>query len=314
MSNLAVISENALKNIPATATPAECLHITLKVLRTLRDDPEHTTHRLAVLLRGTLQKILADPVGEPEEKRQVIAALEDLKKIDPGLLKRKGQRKDGSFDLLESCTRGDGVTSDTVKQVSDDPWDSDPTRATDELVRLNEIDRQFTQYVRGEFVLRPGADMKSFLLALLDGREPSIATFTKLHNYASGRGGPSGAEVERILREQRALPLIDPQRKHTVIFCSKSFKHDKEREAMNYTDETIACVAVHFRLTPADRKYDSAANRQLIAERVQSFGVYPSPTAVVRAIAELVQAGNIGRVDGGDAEMDRIGDPRKKTA
>ena len=83
---------------------------------------------------------------------------------------------------------------------------------------------------------------------------------------------------------------------------------------MNYTDETIACVAVHFRLTPADRKYDSAANRQLIAERVQSFGVYPSPTAVVRAIAELVQAGNIGRVDGGDAEMDRIGDPRKKTA
>ena len=71
-----------------------------------------------------------------------------------------------------------------------------------------------------------------------------------------------------------------------------------------YREETEACVAVHLRLTSSSRKFDSALNRKLIVDRIQTFGVYPSDTAVVRAIAELIIEGAIHRTDGGNNESD----------
>ena len=212
MSNLAVISQQAIENIPPTASREDRLHITLKVLRTLRDSTDHCTHRLAVLLRGTLQNILADPAGEADEKKQIIAALDDLKRIDPRRLKRNGQNAGkASEDLLANCLRGDSSASDDdADNKSGDPWDDDPTRASDELWRLNDVERQFTHYVRGRFVMKPDADMKAFVLAVLDGRQPTVETFTKLYNYVKARGGPLYNEVERILREAGALPSVDP--------------------------------------------------------------------------------------------------------
>ncbi len=165
------------------------------------------THRLAVALRASFKEVLRDDISE-DSKLQIAAAVESLKEIDPRRLKGKGQKKDGSFDLLESCSRGDGATSDTDKSGGD-MWD-DPTRASDEFFRLNDVDRQFTQFVRGEFVLRPGADMREFILKALDGREPSVENFTTLYRYVSMRGGPLRDELGRILRDQGALPPFDP--------------------------------------------------------------------------------------------------------
>jgi len=54
-------------------------------------------------------------------------------------------------------------------------------------------------------------------------------------------------------------------------------------------------------------KYDSAENRPLIIERVNSFGIaYPSVTAVKRACLELLDEGLIQRTDGKDATDDAI--------
>jgi hypothetical protein len=53
-------------------------------------------------------------------------------------------------------------------------------------------------------------------------------------------------------------------------------------------------------------KYDSDQNRPLITERVVSFGVYPSATAVKRACLELLDEGLIQRTDGLDAADDAI--------
>jgi hypothetical protein len=71
-----------------------------------------------------------------------------------------------------------------------------------------------------------------------------------------------------------------------------------------YREETEALVAVHFRLTPSARKFDSPVNRKLIVDRIQTFGIYPSETAVLRAIQELVAEEKIKRTDGGNAETD----------
>jgi hypothetical protein len=45
-------------------------------------------------------------------------------------------------------------------------------------------------------------------------------------------------------------------------------------------------------------KFDSFENRTNIAERVLSYRIWPSPTAVKRAVLELVTEGKIARVDG----------------
>ena len=44
-------------------------------------------------------------------------------------------------------------------------------------------------------------------------------------------------------------------------------------------------------------KFDSPENRSNIAERVLSYRIWPSPTAVKRAVLELVTEGKIARVD-----------------
>jgi hypothetical protein len=53
-------------------------------------------------------------------------------------------------------------------------------------------------------------------------------------------------------------------------------------------------------------KYDSEKNRPLINERVVSYGVYPSATAIKRACLELLDEGLIQRADGKDATDDAI--------
>jgi hypothetical protein len=53
-------------------------------------------------------------------------------------------------------------------------------------------------------------------------------------------------------------------------------------------------------------KFDSPENRPLIAERVTSYGVYPSATATKRACLELLDEGLIQRADGKDATDDAI--------
>ena len=73
---------------------------------------------------------------------------------------------------------------------------------------------------------------------------------------------------------------------------------------MSHREQTEAIVEVHFRLTPSSRKFDSPENRKLIIERVQTYGIFPSDTGVLRAISELVSEESIERVDGGNPETD----------
>jgi hypothetical protein len=82
------------------------------------------------------------------------------------------------------------------------------------------------------------------------------------------------------------------------------FAVEEIRRIIMYREETEAFVAVHFRVTPSARKFDSPVNRKLIVDRMQSFGVFPSDTAVLRAIQELVAEEKIERTDGGNAETD----------
>jgi hypothetical protein len=82
------------------------------------------------------------------------------------------------------------------------------------------------------------------------------------------------------------------------------FAVEEIRRIIMYREETEAFVAVHFRLAPSARKFDSPVNRKLIVDRMQSFGVFPSDTAVLRAIQELVAEEKIERTDGGNADTD----------
>src|SRR5216683_5388828 len=52
-------------------------------------------------------------------------------------------------------------------------------------------------------------------------------------------------------------------------------------------------------------KYFSPDNLNKIAKRVISYGIYPSSTAVKRAILELVEEGEIARADG-KSEVDDV--------
>src|SRR6266480_5167998 len=53
-------------------------------------------------------------------------------------------------------------------------------------------------------------------------------------------------------------------------------------------------------------KFNCADNTVLIAERLASFGIIFSRTAVKRAILELIEEGEIERVDGKDATDDAM--------
>jgi len=66
-------------------------------------------------------------------------------------------------------------------------------------------------------------------------------------------------------------------------------------------------VAIYFATNPSKRKYDSPLNRQIITDRVSSYGIIPSETAVFRAIQELANEGAIERADGGDEHTDKLG-------
>ncbi len=53
------------------------------------------------------------------------------------------------------------------------------------------------------------------------------------------------------------------------------------------------------------KKFDSPENRLKIIERVTSYRIHPSETAVVRAISELIDEGEVARTDGKTAEDDQ---------
>jgi len=73
------------------------------------------------------------------------------------------------------------------------------------------------------------------------------------------------------------------------------------------TDHIASEVAIYFKTNPSERKYDSPLNRQIITDRVSSYGVIPSQTAVFRAIVELLNESAIERADGGDEHTDKLG-------
>jgi hypothetical protein len=84
---------------------------------------------------------------------------------------------------------------------------------------------------------------------------------------------------------------------------------------MIYTEQIKAFVSAYFRFTPDVRKYNSTENLGKIVTKMETYGLPPSDTGVVRAIAELVGEGVIDRVDGGtpesDAEAARIGEQQR---
>lgn len=82
---------------------------------------------------------------------------------------------------------------------------------------------------------------------------------------------------------------------------------------MTHEEDISVGIFVYFKATPGSKKYDSPENRALIAERIRSFRVQVSETAVVRAVSELIQEG-MERVDGGNEESDAINAARIREA
>lgn len=63
-------------------------------------------------------------------------------------------------------------------------------------------------------------------------------------------------------------------------------------------EHCAAFLSAFLRIELRYRKYDSEDNRGLIVERMASFAIEPSITLCKRAIAELIEEGQISRTDG----------------
>jgi hypothetical protein len=104
-----------------------------------------------------------------------------------------------------------------VQHLSDE-WDRPAPLSTGEAFRLLEVQRPFELFVKGDFVLKPGANSREMIEQALNGRPFMIHVLKKLHSHlersfnAGGVGlahGPLYTELTRILRSQGALPAID---------------------------------------------------------------------------------------------------------
>lgn len=73
---------------------------------------------------------------------------------------------------------------------------------------------------------------------------------------------------------------------------------------MDHREKCEAQVDIYFRLQPAARKFDSPANRKLVADRLASWGFVPSEVATMRALDELISEGAVSRTDGGSEASD----------
>lgn len=83
---------------------------------------------------------------------------------------------------------------------------------------------------------------------------------------------------------------------------------------MNHTTESFEAYAqVFFQLHPQQKKFESPENIYWIVTRMRSYGLgVASDTMVQRAILELLNEGQIQRVDGGDESTDILAVERAK--
>jgi hypothetical protein len=73
---------------------------------------------------------------------------------------------------------------------------------------------------------------------------------------------------------------------------------------MNSREKLEIEVAIYFQTHLAAHKFDSDLNRQIVVDRVASWGYIPCEVGVLRALNELVDEGAIERTDGGNAATD----------
>jgi hypothetical protein len=156
----------------------------------------------------------ADVVERALKLRAKLAKILDLKdvKLPPEVEEQPVYIPSDVSDL-------DAIGLEPEVQQLFDEWDRPAPLSNEEAFRLLEVQHPFHQFVNGDFVLKPGANIRGMIDAALNGRPFMIHVLKKLHSHmersfgAGGVGlayGPLYAELTRILRNQGALPAIDP--------------------------------------------------------------------------------------------------------
>jgi hypothetical protein len=189
------------------------LRLARKTITAVESEDLKSTHRLCTLLRNVLASVCEDSTATSEQIRLCGELRNRVSKIDPRRL--KVERTNRGDDLLASCDRGTGA----VETTDGDPWLGSPPLPMEEWSRLLECEKPCQIYVGGQFTIRPGSDLKGMFEQALDARQPTVENLKRLHfhlenSFLSGgpalASGPLYLEVSRILREQGALPPIDP--------------------------------------------------------------------------------------------------------
>ena len=175
------------------------------------------TDELARKLITVLTSITRDPSATSDQLAAAAKYRMRVSAFDP----RKTEKEVEADALAAACSRTDDIDAgDEAVSNTGDIWDAPPPLPTEETLRLVELQRPYSIYVAGAFVLRPGADVKTMIESALDGREFGVPTLLKLHRHlkesfsAGGialAGGPLFSELQRILNERGALQPPPPK-------------------------------------------------------------------------------------------------------
>jgi hypothetical protein len=173
------------------------------------------------IIREVIKLFVSDADADVAERAQKLRA-KLAKRLEIKSVKLPPEIEELPIQIPTDVTDLDAIAGEPEVQKLSDEWDRPAPLSTEEAFRLLEVQRPFQTFVNGDFVLKPGVNTRAMIDAALNGRPFMIHVLKKLHSHmersfnAGGVGlacGPLYVELGRILRNQGALPAIDPSQK-----------------------------------------------------------------------------------------------------
>jgi hypothetical protein len=186
-----------------------------KTIVAVEEKQVKNTDQLGRALKKVLMSIKRVPDVTPEQLQLVADYRSRVGKFDLRKTETESKAESKTEALFAACTDDALSISMAPSSSTGDEWDKVPPLSNEEAFRLVDIERAYSTYVSGQFILKPGADTKAMIEAAIDGRPFTVATLMKLHSHLEGSftsggialaSGPLFSELTRILRAQGALP------------------------------------------------------------------------------------------------------------